>query len=350
MSNTISWGKIYEITNFGKGVIDNTISWGKAYVDMVSAFLNLLNPLKSRSDNYENQSETSKILQSFNDCEDTVNELLDSLDERSDNFENRNGTELILNDLNKNIDVALPNDNILILIAGQSNARGSTGNTLPTERHLNQYIKDTYIWTSSNQFERLLVNVNNESNTRSFGAELSLGYELSSKTNGNIYLVKVAVGGTGFRDNRWNQGDDLYNQLIQESNNAINQLNNSGISFTYGGIYWNQGEQDSNGTQQEAENYYTALTNFITNIRTDINGATDLDFIFTRLGTTFISRPQSPYGSIVRANQELINVQVNNTTIISTDNLDVRDDDTHYTNDSQVILGEIVANIIENNL
>jgi hypothetical protein len=37
MSNTINWGKIYEKTAWGIGVVTNTISWGKIYADLVSA-------------------------------------------------------------------------------------------------------------------------------------------------------------------------------------------------------------------------------------------------------------------------------------------------------------------------
>ena len=50
MSNTINWGKIYEKTAWGIGVVTNTISWGKIYADLVGAlpsfaldFLNISN-------------------------------------------------------------------------------------------------------------------------------------------------------------------------------------------------------------------------------------------------------------------------------------------------------------------
>ena len=34
MANNINWGKIYESTWFGSGVVDNNISWGIVYADL----------------------------------------------------------------------------------------------------------------------------------------------------------------------------------------------------------------------------------------------------------------------------------------------------------------------------
>ena len=34
MANNINWGKIYETTWFGSGVLDNNISWGIVYADL----------------------------------------------------------------------------------------------------------------------------------------------------------------------------------------------------------------------------------------------------------------------------------------------------------------------------
>lgn len=324
------------------------------YVTYVTVPINLaiqelLNALEERSEEFENRDGSSNTLRPLYNCEDIVNELLVALEARATEFENQEGTDVILTKLNKNVNNDLPCENLLIFIAGQSNAKGSTAGTLPSERYLNQYIPNTYMWTGSfgeEQFERLVVNKTNISSTDSFGAELNLGYLLNQATNGNIYLVKVATGGTGFRDNRWNPGDDLYHKFQREANKAIADLNSRGIDFTYGGLYWNQGEKDSTGTQQDAEDYDNNLFNFVSNIRTDITGSSDVEFIFTRLGTTFINRSAVPYGDIVRANQELIDTQVANSTMISTDDIPVRDDETHYTADGQVTLGQRVADII----
>ena len=69
MANTINWGKIYESTNFGNGVTDNTISWGKVYEDLVSEIGGLLSSLEARSTYFENRTETTSILQEFENCE-----------------------------------------------------------------------------------------------------------------------------------------------------------------------------------------------------------------------------------------------------------------------------------------
>lgn len=279
--------------------------------------------------------------------------LINSLCERSTTCENKAGTKSILNDLN----VSNECGNVLLLIAGQSNAKGSTGG-VPSESYLNDPIPSTYIWTGSS-FDQLEINVNNESSTNSHGIELNFGYLSQLSRNGNVYIVKEADGSTGFRDNRWNPNDDLYNNLVTKANAAISYLNTNNIDFLKGGIYWNQGEKDSGNTVEfpsQADAYQTNLENFVSGLRSSITGGSDMRFMFTRLATYYTTRVGTPNpvsdaararAVVVRGKQEAANSSISNSFIINQDDLTDRGDEVHADSASQNILASRVFNIIK---
>ena len=271
--------------------------------------------------------------------------LINSLCKRSTTCENKTGTKSILNDLN----VSNECGNVLLLISGQSNAKGSTGG-VPSESYLNQPIPSTYIWTGSS-FDQLEINVNNESNTNSHGIELNFGYLSQLSRNGNVYIVKEAEGSTGFRDNRWNPNDDLYNNLVTKANAAISYLNTNNIDFLKGGIYWNQGEKDTGGSNAEAEAYQTNLENFVSGLRSDITGGSDMRFMFTRLATYYTTRTNTNDSNraravVVRGKQEAANSSISNSFMINQDDLTDKGDEVHANSASQNLLASRVFNII----
>lgn len=279
--------------------------------------------------------------------------LINSLCKRSTTCENKTGTKSILNDLN----VSNECGNVLLLIAGQSNAKGSTGG-VPSESYLNQPIPSTYIWTGSS-FDQLEINVNNESNTNSHGIELNFGYLSQLSRNGNVYIVKEAEGSTGFRDEKWNPGDDLYNNLVTKANAAISYLNTNNIEFLKGGIYWNQGEKDTGNTVEfpsQADAYQTNLENFVSGLRSDITGGSDMRFMFTRLATYYTTRVGTPdpvndaaraRAVVVRGKQEAANSSISNSFLINQDDLTDRGDEVHANSASQNLLASRVFNIIK---
>ena len=68
MANNINWGKIYDTTWFGSGVVDNNISWGIVYADLGGAIPSLLIDLQARATYYENATCTTAILTSLETC------------------------------------------------------------------------------------------------------------------------------------------------------------------------------------------------------------------------------------------------------------------------------------------
>lgn len=88
-------------------------------------------------------------------------------------------------------------------------------------------------------------------------------------SNSNIILVPCGFGGTGFKDNRWNKGDDLYNDAIKRVKSIVKNYPDSKLIT----ILWHQGEKDVGSTS-----YQTDLDNFIINLRNDLD-AHDVPFI-----------------------------------------------------------------------
>ena len=242
-------------------------------------------------------------------------------------------------------------ENILLLIAGQSNARGSTNDTVPTEAYLNQVIPSTFIWTGS-AFAQLQINVNNDSSTDNHGVELNFGYLSSRQRAGKVYIVKVTEGGTGFRDNKWNQNDANYNTLVTDANAAIANLNSNNIPFHFAGLYWNQGEKDTGGTNDEAEAYETNLSNFVTALRGDITGASNMRFMFTRLATYYTTRTTASdalkaRAVVVRGKQDNANSSISNSDLIDQDDLTHHGDEIHANSASQNLLASRVFDLVK---
>lgn len=84
----------------------------------------------------------------------------------------------------------------------------------------------------------------------------------------DLVLVPAALGGTGFSDNRWNPGDDLYADAVAR----VNALMAVRPEFSFRGILWHQGEADS-FTAADAAAHQGALEAMIAAMRTDIAAA-----------------------------------------------------------------------------
>jgi hypothetical protein len=84
-----------------------------------------------------------------------------------------------------------------------------------------------------------------------------------------ILLIPCGYGGSGFIGNRWNKGDDLYEDVIFRVNSILEDHAESRLVA----ILWHQGETDvSNGSHQKD------LDDFIKDMRNDL-GADTVPFI-----------------------------------------------------------------------
>lgn len=87
---------------------------------------------------------------------------------------------------------------------------------------------------------------------------------LAARPNATIILIPLADGGTGFSDNRWNPGDDLYADAVARCNAAMAALPGA----VFAGFLWHQGEKDVGFPGYEA-----ALDAMIAGLRTDVTAA-----------------------------------------------------------------------------
>lgn len=229
---------------------------------------------------------------------------------------------------------SISSDNLLFVIAGQSNAVGwQTG--APAETYLNEPIPRTYIFNGS-AFGQLQYGINNEGNG-GHGIELNLGYLASQLTTGNIYIVKYAMGGTALGDESgtvldWSETGILYQNLVDKFNGAISNLQSNSIDYQFKGFWWNQGERDANDDTLYSE-YENNLANLETRIRSQFNGNALQNFVTVRLSSQ-ISRA---YLSEIRAAQET-------KTFVNVDDLQLQGDNIHHTSYSQNIIAERFLN------
>ena len=81
-----------------------------------------------------------------------------------------------------------------------------------------------------------------------------------------ILIIPAGHGGTGFVDNHWNPGDDLYEDALMRVNYVFEKYPKSELKA----ILWQQGEKDVN---QKSDHFRADLDTMIVEIRKDIKDA-----------------------------------------------------------------------------
>ena len=105
------------------------------------------------------------------------------------------------------------------------------------------------------------------------GMSFARAYLQTIPVTRKILLLPQASGGTGFADNRWNPGNDLYNSAVTNTNAALALDPKNRLVA----ILWHQGENDT-GSLTKAQ-YITRLDAMINGMRSAITGATNVRFI-----------------------------------------------------------------------
>lgn len=153
----------------------------------------------------------------------------------------------------------------IVLIVGQSNTHSGIGlnNEIDTTEdgisQLGRFDEDDMQIVSASE---PLHHHTKDDNKIGFGLTFAkLLKEFSDKPS-RILIIPCGYGGTGFRDNHWNQGDYLYVDAVNRVTTVIK--NNPGSELT--SILWHQGESDVGSPYYEAN-----LDDFIINIRNDLN-------------------------------------------------------------------------------
>lgn len=221
---------------------------------------------------------------------------------------------------------------INIILAGQSNAVGRNGDSLPYPSDLpaNGQIPNAKYWNGS-EFLNYTLQMNAfDDHVVDSGIEYRLA-KYASDSGHNFNLLKYAEGGSTVVSGDWNADTGvLTDELISQANQA---------GKAWDAIVWLQGENDAD-TQTEAENYETELTKLINKFRANINGATDIKVIIVRLHD--FNYPSLQYKAQVQQAQDNIYENMSNIElVIPPSTILVGSDDVHYTPEGLDVLGKM---------
>ncbi len=103
------------------------------------------------------------------------------------------------------------------------------------------------------------------------GFALTFAKLLKQQNQHDILIVPCGFGGTGFADNRWNKGNDLYEDAVDRINTVKEKYPDGEMTA----ILWHQGETDVFLGNQ---NYQNDMDTFISNLRNDL-GDDSIPFI-----------------------------------------------------------------------
>ncbi len=181
--------------------------------------------------------------------------------------------------------------------------------------------------------------------TANFGPEITFGLDelntlqkLDTTLFGSkIAIIKYAYGGTTL-DVDWRPPSSggivgwLYKGIINDINASLATLDST-YDAQIMGMCWMQGEYDAL-VDTEAINYQTNLSNFIQDIRTDLNLLT-MPFCIGMID----SSPHWPYNAIVRQAETNVAKSTAGVSVFDTHGLGT--DGTHYNTQGQIELGHL---------
>lgn len=160
----------------------------------------------------------------------------------------------------------------ILIQAGQSNSEG-IGYGLTDE----PFIPDERIWylnanmTISLAAETVYAHEAQSNFSLSFARRYVADGKL--KNGRKLLILRCAVGGTGFLDNRWKPEDDLYLHMMEMIRTAL-ELNPENRLVA---LLWHQGESDAIcGASYDV--HYRHLSTLVNNVRGEFNAA-ELPFI-----------------------------------------------------------------------
>ena len=160
----------------------------------------------------------------------------------------------------------------IFIQAGQSNSEGYGFGIIENPYHPNNNV---YYLTPDFIIERATERVTENQVQSNFGLSFAQEYIDAGmlKEDRKILILRAAVGGTGFSDNRWGMRDDLYLRMLEMIKTAL-ELNSENRLVA---LLWHQGETDA---QKRAtyDMHYGNLKNLVCSVR-ETFGANGLPFI-----------------------------------------------------------------------
>lgn len=205
--------------------------------------------------------------------------------------------------------VAIPGVPVFLLI-GQSNMLGRAAYD-----SLGGWPAGTGEWTSGGLIDRSGTTAPlGAAEAGSMGMALEFASRWIGAKGGEIIFIQTALGGTGFVDNRWNPGNDLYQNAVTLANACLA----ADPARRLAGIFFIQGGADSQ-SQAGADGYHDALFAMATGLRSAITGAAGVPLILS--GTTTTNNPAYKWAGQVDSAQELLPQRMDRVAYVNTDGL-----------------------------
>jgi hypothetical protein len=154
-----------------------------------------------------------------------------------------------------------------------------------------------------------------------------------------LVIINRAVGGSGFSNNHWNQGNTTYTDFVDDINSFLGKY----PEYHMPGIIWHQGEQDALGGTTEAA-HQTNLTNMETGFSQDISGySDDTIFIAGTLSEDWITQADATRRPVDDAIRNVSAYITNSSFIDLSDQNGVVTDEIHFDTPAKRIMGQRYA-------
>lgn len=166
----------------------------------------------------------------------------------------------------------------VFLLAGQSNMVGWDRNFDPVLDAPDPRIQQLGFWNNHRNFVIPALDPLDHpqrDNGVGLAMQFSRAYLETLPKGRGILLVPSAFGGTGFYQQRWNPGNDLFEQAVERANAAMATHPKN----RFAGILWHQGEDDVRFWGSQPARYAAALDAAIYGFRARIAGAASAPMI-----------------------------------------------------------------------
>ncbi len=147
------------------------------------------------------------------------------------------------------------------LCVGQSNSEGWA---VGIDQNYDFSNHDIYQYPGGGSYERKLILASEPLKHRGGGRANNIGFHLTfakeyqALTRRRVILIPCASGGTGFLDNRWNPGNDLFEYAVTNTQQVLALDSNNKLM----GVLWHQGEQDVTAVSNYASKLDAMITAF----------------------------------------------------------------------------------------
>lgn len=232
-------------------------------------------------------------------------------------------------------------ENILdvVIIAGQSNAKGQSGEVAPSGYDDDFYHRFGYTLDDAgvvSDDDGYLTEISGN-----WGSELSIG-KLFQAEGRKIAVFKGCEGSTSLGVD-WKVGGGMYDEFLSQWGDSVDAWELKGYTVNPVAFVWIHGESDSN-TEAYADAYTTNYDAMRAGMETTGSIDADLPTIITR--TPLKEEALRTYQTTVWASQDVIGARAGNN-LVDTLDLALRvSDETHFTGASQITLGERVHALI----